>query len=445
MKFVFGFLIIMMILSACFNPWQDSTGNIIINLGSDNSRSSLWPPQEYEILNQLRYEILIYYEDDEIELDANGGDFIKQTVAVGLWNIKIDAFYKGKHFAAGSNSVNIKPGQDNLVTIEMEELDTFCYECEHDEILPTCDKDGKEITTCVIELHNEEISIKKLDHFWGEWQESIPSTCIIAGSKKRECELCKEPEMEDIALLDHEEGKWEIIEESCCSKEGLKKLLCTNCDYAFEVETIPLLNHEWELTPIAPGYSSEKCLICEETGGMILTLSFLGTGPAGGVIIYVDPDGFTVQGYGEEGDDDYFASYTAHYLEVPRYIEPGPTSRPWVSIPFISVDIPGTDSIIGAGRRNTAIILAADSDALPARECRDFGKGTDFDDWFLPSIHELQLMYNVRTHFGFMSSLTFFFWSSTQFNNTYAYYFYNTQQTMQIKNSGAPYHPIRAF
>ena len=49
-----------------------------------------------------------------------------------------------------------------------------------------------------------------------------------------------------------------------------------------------------------------------------------------------------------------------------------------------------TSPNIGAGKANTAAILAADPDAGVARACVDY-RGGGKDDWFLPSEYEITL------------------------------------------------------
>jgi len=156
-------------------------------------------------------------------------------------------------------------------------------------------------------------------------------------------------------------------------------------------------------------------------------------GPAGGVIFYHAPNGFTVKGY--TGATGGFAQYTAHYLE-----EAGINGRQLYDFPFEESqfswasnqngfqekELGGTEWDVGTGRRNTAVILAKDPIAPAAKACTACRVG-GFDDWFLPSIEELDLMYkNLRANDLMVDvenlSYIYTYWSSTEFNNAWAYW-----------------------
>jgi hypothetical protein len=126
------------------------------------------------------------------------------------------------------------------------------------------------------------------------------------------------------------------------------------------------------------------------------------TGPAGGIIFYVNTD----QVFG----DDW------------KYLEAAPAdiaeTKAWASSSFKGDNIPGTETVaIGSGKTNTATILAEDSLAPAAKACADYGNGTAFDDWFLPSCDELDAMYLKKGFIGGFSGDVY--WSSSQ-NNYYS-------------------------
>ena len=143
-------------------------------------------------------------------------------------------------------------------------------------------------------------------------------------------------------------------------------------------------------------------------------------GPAGGRIIYIAPAGFTMT------DDDS----TAYYLEAaPANMS---TTLRWSTLtheeivaafgdPSILTDIPGTETAIGTGRKNTSLILALDLTAPAALACKNyFVTGyNSFNDWFLPSRDELNQLYVRRADFGLSSGM---FWSSSQVDLGYAWY-----------------------
>ena len=157
-------------------------------------------------------------------------------------------------------------------------------------------------------------------------------------------------------------------------------------------------------------------------------------GPGGGRIFYHDPGGFTVQA----GPSGEWSAYTAHYLEAaPADLG----SLEWQT--GIAMDIPGTETALGAGRRNTALILSPSGITAPAAQaCRDYSGGGQ-TDWFLPSAAELaELRSLIRTGV---------YWTSVQIGTVtpfdQAFYIYmidGNSGTTQKSNSHSVY-PIRAF
>lgn len=99
-------------------------------------------------------------------------------------------------------------------------------------------------------------------------------------------------------------------------------------------------------------------------------------GPAGGLIFYVNPD------YEKDG---------WRYLEAAPYDQPG---QPWGSNIFF---VPGADeTAIGSGNQNTIDIVNGDSNPTAADVCYDLTLN-GYNDWFLPSRDELELMcWNLR-------------------------------------------------
>jgi hypothetical protein len=159
------------------------------------------------------------------------------------------------------------------------------------------------------------------------------------------------------------------------------------------------------------------------------------TGPGGGKVFYYSKAGFTMTDTNE----------VCHYLEAaPADM---PTTLAWASSAFIPpgnggtgdwVNISGTGTDIGTGRKNTELILATDVDAPAAKACKDYSNGGK-TDWFLPSKDELNELYVVRMGQRY--------WSSSQRHNGYAWYH---DFGMDIQSSQANYltgsvRAIRAF
>jgi hypothetical protein len=79
------------------------------------------------------------------------------------------------------------------------------------------------------------------------------------------------------------------------------------------------------------------------------------------------------------------------------------------------ISIPGTNISVGSGQINTEqIIKECAVDSIAAKECYDFISG-GFDDWYLPSRDELNLMYlnlHLNNQGNFQPSL---YWSSSEY------------------------------
>jgi len=130
------------------------------------------------------------------------------------------------------------------------------------------------------------------------------------------------------------------------------------------------------------------------------------TGPGGGIIFYRSDAGFTL--YQTAGDT---AGITAHCLEAaPANM---PTVLGWATSGNIYLEISGTGTAIGTGWKNTALILNADANAPAAKACNDLTTGGK-TDWFLPSIFELNELYEQRIILDIPLSE---YWSLTQADN----------------------------
>ena len=164
------------------------------------------------------------------------------------------------------------------------------------------------------------------------------------------------------------------------------------------------------------------------------------TGPGGGKIFYV----------GEFTMTD--TSTTAHYLEVTP-VELAGTYK-FISDIFIPVEyggpapnddwfnIAGTVPTLGAGRKNTALILAADPTAPAAKACKDYGAP---GDWFFPSLYELSALFTNRVSAG--NNFSGGYWSSyqTSASGATAIGFITGDPFGDSKSNSWKVRPIRAF
>ena len=214
--------------------------------------------------------------------------------------------------------------------------------------------------------------------------------------------------------------------------------LCTTCGYG-------VLTHictAERQNDVRSGVNAKTCTYngCDELSDIELTLSIGDNGPAGGKIFYVADGlekrtlGFTVTGAG---------SFTAYYLEAAPY-----NQDTWLRWASTNINVTGaTGTAIGTGRANTAAIIAAHSgDNVynnAAKKAAEYNGG-DKDDWFLPSIDELNEMYQARSHLGISSGN---FWSSSQSSISGALYweFDNGRWIGNVKSIPCIVRAVRAF
>jgi hypothetical protein len=107
---------------------------------------------------------------------------------------------------------------------------------------------------------------------------------------------------------------------------------------------------------------------------------------------------------------------------------------------------------VGAGLKNTAIIIAnqgaVDGNAFAATVCNEYSvtvDGVTYGDWYLPSKHELDLLYLQKTVVGGFSNS--YYWSSTEYGSNFAWgqYFYSGFQIATNKDNTFYVRAIRAF
>jgi hypothetical protein len=114
---------------------------------------------------------------------------------------------------------------------------------------------------------------------------------------------------------------------------------------------------------------------------------------------------------------------------------------------------------IGAGLKNTAMIISnpggptIDPNAFAATVCNEYSvtvAGVTYGDWYLPSKYELNLLFLQKTLVGGFAS--YFYWSSNEFDNYYAWDqdFNNGTQGILLKGYNGVYsmlhvRAVRAF
>jgi len=177
------------------------------------------------------------------------------------------------------------------------------------------------------------------------------------------------------------------------------------------------------------------------------------TGPGGGKIFYRSEEGFTVQMVNSNDN------YIAHYLEA----ETGDLSNARWSTSYSTVtgleninQNYATETTIGNGRKNTQLIVnfLSSESGTAAQLCQSHDGGGK-NDWFLPSLGELKLLYTNKVYVVGVSGWfsTGAFWTSTQSDSQRAVTMYlatNGAETAgaadrQGKSNPGNVRPIRAF
>lgn len=240
-------------------------------------------------------------------------------------------------------------------------------------------------------------------HNYNEWEQKEPATCITAEVEKRTCSCGNEETRNsktNIAL--GHIGLTGLKAATCILAGSTGKGTCTRCNKDIESTDIPAIGHDGGWTTYTNGIRECQRSDCSEIVGIG------DTGPAGGIIFYVDVEGFTITGTD---------SFTAYYLEAAP-VNQGISLR-WSTAtesPYATIDAETNTKVIGTGRNNTALILAGDPTAPAALACKNYTGGGK-TDWFLPSTDELDEMYDTRAKLNISVG---FFWSSTQYDSTRA-------------------------
>ena len=88
------------------------------------------------------------------------------------------------------------------------------------------------------------------------------------------------------------------------------------------------------------------------------------------------------------------------------------------------------------------------TDNYAAKVCSDY-RGGGYDNWFLPSMEELDYMYHnlYKNNLGGLTEPCY--WSSTEYNENYEYYqYFNHEswgQSISNRNADGRIRPVRAF
>ena len=202
------------------------------------------------------------------------------------------------------------------------------------------------------------------------------------------------------------------------------------------------------------------------------------SGPGGGTIYYYDLAGFNCgENYTDTGSSTP-AGGKCHYLEVAQRDWDTPTvsitistdpSLPWAQTGFTTVDVPEIDNEssvnnsaagVGLGLKNSIAIVNRAGSPTAASTARAY-KGGSLEDWYLPTIPELNLLcqwvggqtQNVDTRGNCNANISTsgldrnLYWTSSerQDNQAWAQTFSTGAQNNYLKNQAPRVRPVRAF
>jgi hypothetical protein len=151
------------------------------------------------------------------------------------------------------------------------------------------------------------------------------------------------------------------------------------------------------------------------------------TGPAGGIVFYD-------RGFTEEGS---------------RYLEAAPAETEFeAEWGAYGTDVAGTSTEVGSGKQNTRLIIdkleALGETGMAAQLCACLNFN-GYNDWFLPSKDELDLMYKNLQQKGLGEFGDHFYWFSSQYDYQFAW-IQNFGDGNQYKyDKGGYVRAIRAF
>ena len=149
--------------------------------------------------------------------------------------------------------------------------------------------------------------------------------------------------------------------------------------------------------------------------------------------------GFNIGDTGPAGGKVFYTNNGVHGLEA------APVDQANAEWGCRGTPIADTSEEIGTGAANTAKIIAGCADANTAAKVADAYSLNGYDDWYLPSKEELDLLYDQKTVVGGFASSNY--WSSTDGERNFAWMqaFDNGQQLYNDKGVSLPVRAVRAF
>lgn len=139
-----------------------------------------------------------------------------------------------------------------------------------------------------------------------------------------------------------------------------------------------------------------------------------GTAYYGPTLVYQNPTNNCYLGKGPAGGDIFYLDSLGGGLEA------APTNNGYASWGCAGISVAGTSVAIGVGQANTNAILVTCPSASAAKKCDDYTLG-EYNDWYLPSFNELQLMHANLHEYNAGNYYNHTYVSSTQYDSYYCY------------------------
>ena len=431
---------------------------------------------------------------------AEKANLNKSGVAEYTFNIehnspdRANAVYKWNAIEGGYECIATSKCQiHKSVECETEKADVVSYQVVTDS---TCFKEG--VGRYTAEFAKEGYKVQTMDDCIPilehelEYHVAKAATCTEIGwDEYATCTRCDYSTYKAIPAghaLEHHKAK-----NPTCTEVGWDEYdTCTRCDYTTYSE-IEALGHNYLLSRVDDESHEGVCSRCSKTIKSIhhfedfkcIECSTWGRGPAGGYVFYdcdADNDSSINDGRGE---DNLMSSECGW-----RYLEAAPADLYLVKgVPTVDSTMEGysdgtqcfifgfyretsdgrdvrlsTETRIGEGFSNTDVLVSNMKDSVyttdspgtdttssyAARLCDVLeyeANGDVFNDWFLPSSEELNLMYENLHKQDLGSFADDFYWSSSEYN---AYFAWKQLFIIGSQDDGLRYHecrvrPIRAF
>lgn len=134
----------------------------------------------------------------------------------------------------------------------------------------SCTEVGEKILACECGESTAQ-EIPKLAHTSSDWITDVPAACTTAGTRHKECTVCKQTlETEAVPATGHTASDWIIDLPAACLADGSRHKECMACGTLLEEELIPKTGHNFEkantpATCTSIGLDTEVCRNCGET------------------------------------------------------------------------------------------------------------------------------------------------------------------------------------